>query len=745
MDYNDIQQELKRGNLAEAFPAVRQKAANVGNWEVKDEVEREWETYQQMLQFMLNGVDDPDSPRIRENICNSLQLAVCRLRRMDRLNNNASEKYVSSRKELKAIPSFEALVNQLETVSEELAALQHDELVRDAVRQHRLEGLEQTHEATLLSLFNWTWTSDIWLNSDLEQANRIVASDNIGSEDKAVFISAVTLSVLEFVDASKVCFLLDSYLMDDELVSQRSLVGFVLVFHLFFDQLKDCVELQNRLTIYRDDATFIHEFYSTMMQLQFSCTTDRITSRMRNDIIPAIMQGRMKHTNKNKPIDMEELTKNGENPEWMNDAMVDRKMHEMAELQLDGADIYYSSFSMLKGHQFFSQMPHWFYPFSFNRFIIPDLQQVISGKNGRLMRLILNSSPFCNSDKYSLCFTFQQMGAMGGAAIEEQIKQQLDGENLDDLIKEAGSEKPKKADLRRQYIFDLYRFFYSYPYRQQFPNPFALLKEHPITPYSNAWMTKLLGGKHEDIAQYADFLMRKEFYEAALQVFGRLEMNEFDVQYASLWQKTGFCHQKLNHAQEAIHAYSIANTLKPNSKWTLSHLASLCLAEATKRNSRQLMKKAANLYLNLLEIEPENLRYLKNAAQATMHLAQEGEAQYDEAQRLLYKAHYLDETSTETKQALAWCLILNRQNDKAAKILQEMQEEAAPHPVAQIYQAFILLIDGHIREAYNQLSAILSEDNRQDITDKLNLLAHLGIIDPKKETLFTDALTLHLH
>ena len=157
------------------------------------------------------------------------------------------------------------------------------------------------------------------------------------------------------------------------------------------------------------------------------------------------------------------------------------------------------------------------------------------------------------------------------------------------------------------------------------------------------------------------------------------------------------------------------------------------------------MKKAANLYLNLLEIEPENLRYLKNAAQATMHLAQEGEAQYDEAQRLLYKAHYLDETSTETKQALAWCLILNRQNDKAAKILQEMQEEAALHPVAQIYQAFILLIDGHIREAYNQLSAILSEDNRQDITDKLNLLAHLGIIDPKKETLFTDALTLHLH
>ena len=194
MDFNDIQTELKQGNLAATFLAVRQKAASIGNWEVKEEVENLWMTYHQMLQFMLNGVNDPHSQQIRDNICHQLQLAVSRLERLERLKNNASEKYVSTRKELKNVPSFESIVNGLETVSVEMTHTREDELLRDTVRQHNLEALEKSHETLLLQLFNWTWTSDIWQNGDVDQANRVVFSDHISSSDKSVFISAVTLS-----------------------------------------------------------------------------------------------------------------------------------------------------------------------------------------------------------------------------------------------------------------------------------------------------------------------------------------------------------------------------------------------------------------------------------------------------------------------------------------------------------------------------------------------------------------------
>ena len=739
MTFEEIKEELKREHLAEVFPAVRQKAESVGNWEVAEEVENLWMTYRQMLQFMLNGVNDPQSQQIRKDVCHQLQRAAQRLQRLERLKNNTSEKYVSARKELKNVTSFETLVSQLDMVSTDLTDTKTDELLRDSVRQYRLEMLETTHETTLLHLFNWTWTSELWQNRDVDQANRLIFSDHISSHDKAVFVSAVTLSLFEFIDMSKVLFLLDCYLVEDEQVSQRALVGLVLMLHLFFDQLNGNAELLDRLTILRDDQTFVHDFYSTMMQLQLSCTTDSVTSKMRNDIIPTLMQGQMRFANKNKTAELKELTKNGENPEWMDDAKVDKKMREMAELQLDGADIYYSSFAMLKGYSFFSPIPHWFYPFSYNNFLVPELKQVLSGKFGRFMKLMLNGAPFCNSDKYSLCLTFQKLGTMGEDAVEAQINRQLNGESIDELLDDAEKAKPKKADIRRQYIFDLYRFFYSNPYKQQFTNPFAIMKDTPVTPYSNPWLTMLLGEYEEDMTQYADFLMRKSFYTAALQLFDSLTKNEFEEKYASLWQKIGFCHQKLAHTAEAIKAYTIANSIKPNSKWTLTHLASLCFAEGKATHSTQMMQDAANFYTELLSIEPESMRFLFHTAQALMHMRQ-----FDQALPHLYKAHYLDEKSVSAKLLLAWCLIANGKKDEAAKYVLEVQAEEAQNMEAQLLFACILLVDGKTRDAYNQFRAIQNEDTQAEMAERLQTLADIGMIDPNTEVLFADALTLNI-
>lgn len=738
MDFNEIQQELKTNNLAKVFPSIRQKAASIGNWEVTGEVENLWNTYQQMLQFMLNGVDDPQSGQIRQKVCRSLQVAVSNLERLERLKNNPSDKYVSTRKELKNVPSLESLVSQLEVLCTDLNAIRNEELMRDSVRQHRLEELEKSHETLLIHLFNWTWTSEIWQKSDVNQANRLIFSDNIGSNEKAVFISAVTLSLLEFADIKKVLFLLDCYLMEDELVSARSLVGFVLVFFLLYDKINGSKELLDRLTILRDDSAFVHECYSTMMQLQLSCTTDSVTSKMRNDIIPTLMQGQMKN-NKDKKLNLKELTQNGENPEWIDSEKVDKKMREMAELQLSGADIYYSSFAMLKGFSFFGQMPHWFYPFTFNATLVPELRQVMGGRIGRFMKLILGSTPFCNSDKFSICFMFKNLGNMGEAAIEAQINRQIDGENIDELIDDAEQLRPKKSDLRRQYIFDLYRFFYSYPYKQQFQNPFAVLKEHPITPQSNAWLTMLLSGATEDLTQYADFLMRKQFYAAALQLFETLPKNEFEEPYAPLWQKIGFCQQKLSRPDEAIRAYTIANSLKPNSKWTLSHLAALHFAVGKSRISTRSMEEAAKFYTELLEIEPENQRYLLNVAEALVQ-----SEQFEEALQHLHKAHYLDPTSTPVTLLLSWCLICNGQKDKAMKLILDLRAEDPQNTEAQTLFALVLLIDGQMREAYNQIRLVIDDDNKDDILDRLSTLGHLDLVSYDKELLFTDALALNI-
>lgn len=734
VDYIDIHNKLRKGNLADTFPMILHKVIEVSSWELAEETETLWNTYQQMLQFMLQGINDAQSERIRTDICHQLSYIASRLERLERIKNHGEEKYVSVSKEMKRIPSFESIVSQLESVSQEMSEVSQDELLRDAIRQHKMDALIEEHESTMLNLFNWTWTSDIWQNADVDLANRIILSDQISANDKAVFITATTLSLLEFVDAAKLLFLLDSYLVEDDMVSQRALVGFLLAFHFSFAQVKDNQDLKDRLQIYSDDAAFIHDLYATMMQLQMSCTTESVTSRMRNDIMPALMRGL---TTGKKPdaqnIDPDAFIKNGENPEWMDNEKMNKKMQEMAEMQLDGADVYFASFSTLKGYPFFHQMPHWFYPFSLENNHTPELKKFSDGMVNKIIRLILKGSPFCNSDKYSLCFTFSNLGGMAENALSEQVSRQLpEGMDLDELADSDQLHQPKKADIRRHYVFDLYRFYNIYPYKQQFTNPFALLKEQPVTPFSNPWLEELMTNDKEEIAQYADFLMRKEFYQAALDIFTTLATNEFDTELASIWQKIGFCHQKLNHSEETIHAYSVANSIKPNSKWTLSHLAVLCYNTGR-------MEDASKYYQELLEINPESLKYLMNSAQSLMQCEH-----YEEALPLLYKASFLDEESPLVKMQLAWCLIVNGKKEEAMKFVFELQTEDTTREDAAILLGIVMLLDGKVKEAYDQLHPLINANNKADTMQKLDTLCRQKLLQRTTLTLFTDALVLHI-
>ena len=734
MDYIDIHTKLKKENLAETFPMIRQKVAEIGDWGLTEETEYLWTTYQQMLQFMLQGIDDAQRERIRTNICHQLGFVVSRLERLERIKNHAEEKYVSVSKEMKRVSSFESIVSHLESVSQEMEEVTNDELLRDSIRQYRMGGLKEQHETTMLNLFNWTWTSELWQNADVDLANRIIFSESINANDKAIFIAATTLSLFEFVDAAKMLFLLDCYLVEDEIVSQRALVGFLLVFHFSYAQLKDNQDLQDRLRIYSDDAAFIHDLYATMMQLQLSCTTDSVTSRMRNDIMPVLMQGLMKkNTPKQQNIDPDAFIKNGENPEWMTDEKMNKKMHEMAELQLDGADIYFASFSTLKGYDFFHKMPHWFYPFSLDNNHTPELKKFSDGMVNKVIRVILNGSPFCNSDKYSLCFTLSNIGGMAGNAMEAQISSQIpDGMDLDEMAESEELHQPKRADIRRHYVFDLYRFYHLYPYKQQFFNPFTMLKEHPVTPFSNPMLQELMVDDEEELAQYADFLMRKEFYQAALDIFTTIANNEFDPELASVWQKIGFCHQKLNHKEETIHAYTVANSIKPNSKWTLSHLAMLCYTSGR-------MEEAAKYYHELLEINSESLKYLMNSAQSLMQCGQ-----YEEAMPLLYKASFLDEESPLVKLQLAWCLMVCGKKEDAMKFILELKAEETTQEEANMLMGLMLLLDGRVKESYQQLQTLINENNRNELQQRLDTLCRHQLLKRTTLTLFMDALVLHI-
>ena len=130
---------------------------------------------------------------------------------------------------------------------------------------------------------------------------------------------------------------------------------------------------------------------------------------------------------------------------------------------------------------------------------------------------------------------------------------------------------------------------------------------------------------------------------------------------------------------------------------------------------------------------------MMNAAQSLMQCNE-----HEAALPLLYKASFLDEESPLVKLLLAWCLIVCGKKEDAMKHIFELQRVETASEDANILMGIVLLLDGKVKEAYQQLRPIVSEKNMADLRQKLDTLHHRKLIERTTLTLFIDALTLNI-
>lgn len=84
----------------------------------------------------------------------------------------------------------------------------------------------------------------------------------------------------------------------------------------------------------------------------------------------------------------------------------------------------------------------------------------------RFLNVMVEKGPFCNSDKYSFVFAFQQVINQ----IPQNMREMLErGEATVNELAIEELESP--AYIRRTYLQDLYRFFRLFPMRATFVNP----------------------------------------------------------------------------------------------------------------------------------------------------------------------------------------------------------------------------------------------------------------------------------
>lgn len=680
--FQSIARLLNNRQLKQALDELETFVKDVPEWDLHTQFDEIRTAYHYMLQYFKQNANDPQRAQLYTDLLR--QTCVLNERLMVAQHELVSSTlFYSTLREQKQNPRTLADYRlQLETFAEDMAMTR---LLHQGDRLNaELDKLRTNHESAQNALFCKVWASPPWDANTLEEARKFLSSVLIPTNDAALLTSAVTLGLLQVFDARKFHFLFDAYMHNDLQVNQRALVGIVIACLCHEKRLAFEPELSARLTLLQEQPNFTSNLLEIQIQLLRSRETKKADRKMRDEIIPEVIKSsRELRNSKISLIDLdEEALLNDKNPEWKKweeNNNLASKMQELGNMQMEGIDVYMSTFAQLKTFPFFRNICNWFYPFDPQHSAVLQVFSEEEQQRNFMVRSILASPYFCNSDKYSFCFTMQHIPAKQREMFSANLTEQGElAQEAADMIK---TERPTAGTISRQYLQDLYRFFKVYPRRHEFTDIFETL---PLNFQDSPTLRTLL---RETDARHkvAEYLFYKEYYTEALHMFEPLaQETEAD---AELYQKMGFCHQKNKDYHKAIEAYRQADLRKADTLWTIRHLA----------QCYRMMKKpeaALPYYIKALEMQPDNLTLLLQTGECEVEMGL-----YDDAFARFFKVEYLDAGSLRAKRCIAWCSFITGKYAQAGKYYDMLLDTDEPDVQDCLNAGHTAWVQGHTERA----------------------------------------------
>lgn len=709
--YKQISQLLKTDRLIEAMTQLDAILQESKLYRLSAKLDEVRTSYRYMLKYMSQGADDENRANLFGHLKNMLSMLLeqTHLWQLDQISTT----YYHIQRKLVATKTTSWLEEQIRILTEfadELAVCQ-------LMPQQNQQQILQKHELAARNLFIATWCNSGWTVEEHAQYQRFFESEIIQPTDQCLIVSAITLSLMECMDAMKLSLLADLCRHKDTCISQRALVGIAIVAIVSPKQVKKHADALISLSTLFDNsiAGRLNTIYLQLLRAQ---NTDKVDKKMREEIIPEMI----KNANQFNLFG----TKNDENddelnPDWQKqpDAKFEDKIREMGEMQQAGADVYLSTFSQLKSYPFFHEMPNWFLPFDHTHSSVVSIFGLDGKGENNLLTLLLYSGMFCNSDKYSLCFTMSMVPKENREQLFSQLTDQ--GAELfedEQRLKGLKNHNERPEVISNSYIHDLYRFFKLHPRRAEFKDPF----EKKIALHSLSFFRDLLETP-EYQKQLADTLFQLEEYEEANEVYDFLlyGFKGEDKSYinADFYRRYAYTTQKLKLYESALEIYERADLMQPNHLWTLRQMATCCRME-------EAYEEAIGYYRQIEEMMPDNTQILLHIASCYANMKE-----YKKALDYLAKADYLDADNLKVLRALAWCNFLKgnyeRANEYCRRVL-NMQAETSDY----LNAGHVAWIMGNVTEAielYKQTAQMCKQ--RQQFVDMFNkdipLLEERGI------------------
>ena len=671
--------------------------------------------YQLMADYWKRGFKDPQLPALYQSLLQRLYVLCANISRSYAIGHNSFLSSIYLRQHMSARDwSPQNIREELETFVSDVAILEFEPPQQ---RETKRRELYSQHQHDMNVLFDQILTSDIWTDGIATMMEEILLSPTVDTNDQQLIVSALMLSALEYFDMAKFRTLIHVYEKSvDEKVRQRALVGWVLTLNsrLVASIYPEQIDLVHHLL---EDEDHCKELVELQEQILFCMNAEHDTQTIQREIMPDLMKNQSFRMTRNgieetEEDPMEDILHPGEQERKME--QMEASFQRMVNMQKQGSDIYFGGFSQMKRFSFFNELSNWFMPFNSNH---PDVVEVM-GKTGlnRFLNVMVEKGPFCNSDKYSFVFAFQQVINQ----IPQNMREML--ERGEATVNELATEELESpAYIRRTYLQDLYRFFRLFPMRTAFVNPFDvddsyLFFADPI--FSKTHLELFFN----DVTAF--FLKQDRLYNV-LKLLANYGEARRDFQF---WMMSGYLAQ--HYANESalafsdLQSYTNALELQPDHERALAGLARALF-------SREMYEEALETYNKLLTIRPDKKSYRLNYAVSLTNLGR-----YDEALKNLYRLNYEYPDDANVNRVLAWTLVCEGKYEAADKIYDQLLAASNVHPYDLLNYGYSLWFSGHVDEAADCFHRFLKDSGCGPefiLENEAALLREKGITEPEQQ------------
>lgn len=649
----DILTHLSKRQLKEAFNLLISMSSSLHEWQMTEKLKELETNYRFMLHYLFEGVKDTERENVYRNLLRSLYELTDDISDELLKYNSPNIFYDKIRiDELKTPVTIKEFHDQLKNISESISLLSLLEDSED--KSARTRNLAVQRERIATEMFNSVFISKRASDDDLTDHKDFIDSIDLPVREKCLIISALTLNLFHRFDSRKVQTLMHASVSDDKYIKARAVVGLIIVLQMYDIRWELYPELQDRMGVLSENPDFRKSILQVIIQLIRSRETEIISRKISEEIIPEMMRF---NSMAGRKLNMEDLMNESEfsekNPEWqkeLEESGLADKLQEYSNMQLEGADVFHSTFAGLKNFPFFKEISNWFLPFdtSYSEFsgLFPD------EKESLLKTAIVDSAHMCDSDKYSFCLSLLQIPAEQRQHMMHQLG--AESEQVKELQQEAKAMNKSVDDevISNQYIQNLYRFFKLNPYRSNFFDIFRLR----LNFYDKKSIIPLISDV-ESMKKIASFCFSKNQFKEALSIFDRLIAID---ENGDLWQKIGYCRQMLENLPEALDAYLQADLLTPNNSWILKRIAHIYRSLKQPEQSLEYYKKAAKL-------TPDNLNLELNIGHCYLELKN-----YEKALNYYFKVELLNDKNNKALRPIAWTAFLLQKFDLSKKYYEQI-------------------------------------------------------------------------